>query len=116
MPAKARRVALRAALAGKLADGEVVIADLGEFAQPSSKSARKILNDLDATRRACVVVAERDENLWKSFRNFPGVNVRSAVDVSAYDVVAGGLVIAESTAMEALAARVGRLETAGGEA
>ena len=43
MPAKARRVALRSALAGKLADEEVVIADLGEFAAPSSKSARKIL-------------------------------------------------------------------------
>ena len=39
MPIKARRVALRGALAGKLADGEVVIADLGGFSEPSAKAA-----------------------------------------------------------------------------
>jgi len=107
MPAKARRVALRSALAGKLADDEVVIADLGEFAKPSAKSARKILQDLDATRRACVVVAERDENLWKSFRNFPRVIVRTAAELCTFDVVNGGVIIAESAAMDHLAERVG---------
>jgi len=116
MPAKARRIATRSALFGKLQDGEVVIADLGEFTAPSARMARKILADLGKPRRALVVLAEPNEKVWKSFRNFPGVKVRPAVDVSAYDVVAGGLVIAESTAMEALATRVGRLDTAGGEA
>ncbi|HRV80621.1 MAG TPA: 50S ribosomal protein L4, partial [Planctomycetota bacterium] len=46
MPIKARRVALRSALAGKLADGEVVIADLSGFGSPSSKDARRILATL----------------------------------------------------------------------
>ena len=91
MPAKARRVALRSALAGKLA----------------AKSARKILQDLGATRRACIVVAERDENLWKSFRNFPRVTVRTAAELCAFDVVNGGIIIAESAAMDRLAERVG---------
>ena len=40
MPTKARRVALRTALAGKIADGELVIADLGDWAEPSSRSER----------------------------------------------------------------------------
>ena len=113
MPAKARRVALRSALAGKLADEEVVIADLGEFAAPSSKSARKILADLGAPRRACLVIAERSENLYKSFRNFPRVEVRTAAELCAFDVVNGGLIIAEREAMDQLASRVG---IAGGEA
>ncbi len=78
MPAKARRVALRSALAGKLADEEVVIADLGDFPQPSSKAARKVLADLGSPRRAVIVLAERQESLFKSFRNFPLVNVRTA--------------------------------------
>lgn len=110
MPAKARRVALRTALAGKLQDEEVVIADLGEFAAPSAKSARKILSDLGCPNRACVVVAERDENLYKSFRNFPRVAVRTADELCAFDVVNGGLIIAERAAMDALAARVGLKE------
>ena len=105
MPKKARRVALRTALAGKLADEEVVIADLGDFSAPSAKAARKILADLGSPRRACVVLAERSDNVWKSFRNFPGVNVRVASDLCAYDVAAGGTIIAESAAMDQLASR-----------
>ena len=92
MPAKARRVATRTALLGKLQDGEVVIADLGR------------------PRRALVVIEKHDEPLWKSFRNFPGVSVRTADEVCAYDLVAGGLVIAQSAAMEKLTKRVGRAE------
>lgn len=107
MPAKARRVALRSALAGKLADGELVVADLGEFPQPSARAARKVLADLGSPRRAVIVVAERDDNLWKSFRNFPGVAVRTAAELCALDVVAGGLVVAEGSAMDQLAVRVG---------
>jgi len=118
MPVKARRVALRTALSGKLADGELVIADLGEFSSPSSKAARKILGDLGTPRRATVVLAERNEHVWKSFRNFPGVAVRVASDLCAHDVVAGGLIIAEGGAMESLVARVGKpaANPEGGEA
>lgn len=107
MPAKARRVALRSALAGKLGDGELVVADLGEFPQPSARSARRVLADLGSPRRALVLIAERSENLWKSFRNFPLVNVRTADEVSALDVVNGGLIIAEGAAMDRLSERVG---------
>lgn len=121
MPAKARRVALRSAIAGKLNDGEVVIADLGDFAQPSAKSARKVLTDLlpDLIRtgkgRACVVIADRNTNLWKSFRNFPRVEIRTADELCAFDVIAGGTIIAERAAMEKLAQRVG-VKTEGGAA
>jgi large subunit ribosomal protein L4 len=108
MPAKARRVATRTALLGKLQDGEVVIADLGAFAGPSAKSARKILADLGRPRRALVVIEKYDEMLWKSFRNFPGVSVRTADEICAHDLVSGGLVIAQSGAMEKLTRRVGR--------
>jgi large subunit ribosomal protein L4 len=121
MPIKARRVALRSALAGKLRDDEVVIADLGDFGSPSAKSARKVLADLGVgaaggQRRATLVLTERDDNVWKSFRNFPGVKVRTAAELCAFDVVAGGLIVAQSGAMEALAARVGLADKTGGKA
>ena len=116
MPAKAKRVATRTALLGKLQDGEVVIADLGEFSTPSAKAARKILADLGSPARALVVLAKADDIIWRSFRNFPGVKVRAADDVCAHDVVSGGLVIAQAAAIEKLAARVGRTESSGGAA
>lgn len=107
MPKKARRVALRAALLGKLQDEEVMVVDFGEFAAPSAKAARKILADVGAPRRATLVLAEANENIWKSFRNFPGVQVRVASDLCTFDVVAGGLILAESAALDAVSARVG---------
>ncbi|MFT4539107.1 MAG: large subunit ribosomal protein L4 [Planctomycetota bacterium] len=107
MPIKARRVALRSSIAGKLTDGEWVVADLGEFPAPSSKSARKVLADLGSPKRAVIVIEERNENLWKSFRNFPKVNVRTADELSALDVVNGGLIIAENNALGRLVKRVG---------
>lgn len=107
MPAKARRVATRTAVAGKIQDGEFVVAELGGFAAPSSKSARKVLADLGSPRRALLVLNERNANVYKSFRNFPGVNVRTADELCAFDVVAGGLVIAETGVLEKLAERVG---------
>lgn len=107
MPAKARRVATRTAIAGKLQDGEVVVADLGGFSAPSSKSARKVLADLGSPRRALLVLNERNVNVYKSFRNFPGVEIRTAEELCAFDVVAGGLVIAETGVLEKLAERVG---------
>ena len=114
MPAKARRVATRTAIAGKLQDGEVVVADLGGFSAPSSKAARKVLADLGSPRRALLVLNERDTNVYKSFRNFPGVEVRTADELCAFDVVAGGLVIAETGVLEKLAARVGTAGDTGG--
>lgn len=111
MPTKARRVALRTAFAGKVADGEVVVADLGDWNEPASRSARKVLSDLGSPRRACVVIAERNENLYKSFRNFPKVQVRTAAELCAYDVVNGGTIIAEKAAIELLAERVGRKDS-----
>jgi large subunit ribosomal protein L4 len=107
MPAKARRVALRSALFGKIKDSELVLADIGKFDAPSAKAARKILADLGAPRRALLVLHAADENVWKSFRNFPKVAVRTAAELCAHDVINGGLVIAEKAAMTALAERVG---------
>ena len=66
-----------------------------------------MLADVGSPRRALVVVAERNVPVWKSFRNFPGVRVRTATDLCAHDVVAGGLLLIEEGALAALAERVG---------
>ena len=116
VPVKLRRTALRSAIAGKLQDGEVVVTEFGEFSAPSSKAARKILLDLGSPKRAVIVLNEANENVHKSFRNFPKVAVRLSSDLCVYDVVNGGLVIAESGVLEQLAERVSPKKSAGGEA
>jgi ribosomal protein L4 len=59
------------------------------------------------------VLAAPNASAWKSFRNFPGVVVKTAAELNARDVVAGGLVIAERAAIEALAKRVGESKKEG---
>ena len=107
MPAKARRVALRSAILGKLQDGEWSLCDFAGFAEPAAKSARQVLAASGGQGRALIVLAAPNENVWKSFRNFPGVKVRTAAELCAFDVVAGGIVLAEPQAMELLSQRVG---------
>jgi len=112
MPARQRRVALRSALAGKFRDGEVAVLDAAGFDAPSAKAARGMLVAAGAPRRVLIVLSAPNENLWKSFRNFPGVEVRTAVDLCAHDVIAASQVWAESAALDALAARVGAAASA----
>ncbi len=109
MPVKARRVALRSAIYGKLKDDEVVIANLGDFPRPSAKNARAVLAALGNPRRATIVLSQHDVNVWKSFRNFSGVKVRTANDLCAYDVLAGGTLITAAGAMEMIQERVARV-------
>ncbi|HTF88219.1 MAG TPA: 50S ribosomal protein L4 [Planctomycetota bacterium] len=115
LPAQERRVALRTAIFGKLQDGEFVLTDLTAIRDaetPSAKSARAVLADLGAPRRAVVVIAEHNDRVYKSFRNFPGVEVRPASDLCAFDVASTTIVICEPAAFEALGKRVGLVATA----
>ena len=107
MPAQQRRVALRSALCGKFGDGEVALFDGSSFSAPSAKSARAVLASAGTPRRLTIVLAQPNENVFKSFRNFPRVEVRLAVDLCAHDVLNGGLILAEAAALDALAQRVG---------
>ena len=116
MPSKVRRTALRSAIAGKLRDEEVVVTEFGAFSVPSAKAARKVLGDLGSPKRAVIVLKEANENIHKSFRNFPKVEVRTAADVCAFDLINGGLVITESGVLEQVASRLKTRKDQGGVA
>ncbi|MCU0315327.1 MAG: 50S ribosomal protein L4 [Fimbriimonadaceae bacterium] len=77
---KERRQAIIAAFSQKLADENVVVAEAISFAAPRTKDALNLLTALGVAdvRRVLVVVAEYDENVLKSFRNLPNVEVRTA--------------------------------------
>ena len=106
-PAQQRRVALRAALAGKIRDNELATVDLASFSAPNAKGARAVLAGFENPRRTLLVLSAPNASAWKSFRNFPGVVVKTAAELNAREVGSGGLVLAERAAIDALAARVG---------
>lgn len=121
LPAKERRVALRSALFGKLSDGEVIEVDLSGISAPSAKAGRAVLDGCGArerkpgeVRKLLLVLAKPNEAAWKSFRNFPEVTVRCAIDLCAFDVISSRLVLVETGALDALAERVGLSTAKGG--
>ena len=57
-----------------------------EFEAPKTKEAIKMLNALEA-KKALVVTAESNENVYKSVRNVPGVEVCPLNNINVYDLL-----------------------------
>src|SRR3990172_441041 len=81
LPKKARRLALKAALSGKLADGEITV--INEFAidKPRTKEMISILKGLDLEGKSTLIVLpEYTEAVMLSARNIPRATVRKVFD------------------------------------
>jgi large subunit ribosomal protein L4 len=91
------RVALRGALYGKLVDQEVGIVKGLSLDKPSSKACRGLLSafeeGLGDAKSALVVLPAPNAHVWRSLRNYPRVEVRTADDVNAEDVLRNRFVI-----------------------
>jgi len=105
-PRQMRHVATRSALLGKMMDKELIQVSGLKFDAPSSKTARKVLADNNLTGSALVITAERDSNIWKSFRNFPKVSIRTADEINAHDLLAHKMVLMQEGVLESIIARI----------
>lgn len=90
MPKKARRVALRSALSAKFAAGEIVILDAFELEAPKTKEVTALLKTFEVSKKAFIVTAETNLNVYKSARNIPGVGAEAARNINVYGVLNGG--------------------------
>ncbi len=74
---KVKKLAMRSALSGKLADSELVVLDALTFGEePSTKKAAAVLKALDLTGKRVTLVVNDDAVVeYLSFRNIPKVEV-----------------------------------------
>ena len=86
MPRKQRRLARDSAILAKLQSGSVVVVDKLAFDVPRTKDFSQVLNNLDINRGCLLTISERDENLYKSARNVPRVDVLTVSDLNAGDI------------------------------
>lgn len=77
---KERRAAILTALASQIASGNVVVTDKIEFKAPKTKDAANLLQGLGVheAARILVILPAYDETAYKSLRNLPNVEVRTA--------------------------------------
>lgn len=87
MPKKARRAALRSALSAKVAAGGLIVLDDLTLSEPKTRMVANMLQKLEAGERALIVTSTSDPVLELSARNLPGVTLRNAADLNAYDVL-----------------------------
>src|SRR5688572_16150585 len=102
LPKKVERGALRAALAQKLKDHQLVVVDALVADQIKTKAAAAMLKRLGVDGNAVMIDVAPDEKLARSVRNIPGVSLLSSGRVTARDVMHASRVVATRSAMEKL--------------
>lgn len=86
MPRKVRKLALRMALSTKLRDSQMLIVD--DFTLDEIKTTKFVqtMNNL-GVENVLIVMNEPQENLEKSARNIPYVDVLPYTDINVYDIL-----------------------------
>ncbi len=86
MPRKQRKLARDSALLAKLLSNSVVVVDELDFEKPRTKDFTVLLGNLKIDRSCLVAVDGPSNNLYKSARNVPRVDVMSVADLNAGDI------------------------------
>jgi large subunit ribosomal protein L4 len=86
MPKKQKRLARDSAILAKFQAGNVVVVDELRFEVPKTRDFAETLSNLKIDRSCLVAVNECDENLYKSARNVPKVDVLAVSDLNAGDI------------------------------
>jgi large subunit ribosomal protein L4 len=107
LPAKARRTALRAAIADRQRAGALVLVDRIELPEPKTKRVVAMLAALGLHDSVLIVTAGRDEALERAARNLPNVRVLRTEGVNVVDVLRHKNLLLTQPAMQSLAERVG---------
>jgi len=100
MPRKQRRAALRAALAAKQADGELMVLESLEVAEPKTRLVAELLRGLGLSGRVTLVTAGKNEALERGARNIPRVQVLRVGQFGVYDIVNGGRIVMAADAVK----------------
>lgn len=87
IPKKIRRKALYSVLTSKVNDNEIIVLDELKLDSYKTKDAQEILNNIDANKKAYVVIAENDDKIYRSFRNIEGIDVEKANLINVYDLL-----------------------------
>jgi len=99
LPRKMRRAALRGALTAKLGDEAIRIIDTFALEGFKTSDVATILAALNATGRVIVVAPATDEQLWRSARNLPTVDVIRADSLNVVDLINADTIVIEQPAL-----------------
>jgi len=97
---------LLSALGARAAAGEILLLAPFELAEAKTRELNGILSALGGAAGALLLLGQPSEVIVRCGRNLPGLQVRDAARVSAYDLLAARRVIITTDALAQLEARV----------
>jgi large subunit ribosomal protein L4 len=100
VPKKVRRAALQSALSAKVSEGMLLVVDDLAITEPKTKQMVRLLDKLNASRSALVVIPEPDLNVIKSARNLPRVKTIVARQLNVLDILSYDYVVMTREALE----------------
>ena len=108
VPASFKRRALAGVLSARVRDEALCLLDSDEMAAPKTKPFAALITKLAPDgRRTLVITADVNRNLLLSSRNVPKVEVRTAMDLNALDVLNAARVVIVRDAVAKLEERLG---------
>ncbi|MEO2167483.1 MAG: 50S ribosomal protein L4 [bacterium] len=106
LPAKARKVALKAVLSDRQRGGAVTILDVIELPEGKTKSVVAMLKGLGLEGTTLIVTGAANEGLERAVRNLPRVKALRQEGVNVYDVLRHENLVLTQDAVAALAERL----------
>lgn len=101
LPKALRIRALKEAMSAKYSGGEIVVVESIEMQKPKTKEMLKIIDSLGLTGKSLlIVIKDKDDNVYLSARNIPGVDVVRVTDLNAYQVLSHDRVLLTKDALD----------------
>ncbi len=106
LPKQIRQAALRSVLSARVASGRLKVVDAFSLPEAKTKEAVALLADLDAPRDVLLLTGGQDADLCRSARNLPGVDVMTAADASALDLLRHSTIVTTPDGAKTLSNRL----------
>jgi large subunit ribosomal protein L4 len=105
IPSKIKRASLLALLSSRLSQGKIKIVDRFDLPEPKTSILVKILKDLGVSR-PLIVLNPLDRSVLLSSSNIEGVEVVSANELNAYDIISHEYILFTLEAIKGLEERI----------
>ena len=100
---KVKRLARRSALSLRASQNEIIVLDNLTFEAPKTKALIEVLDNLKvADKKALIVLAQNDKNVFRSSTNLKKANVITAGELNTYSIMNANTVIFTEGALAAV--------------
>ena len=102
VPKKVRRLAFKSAMTSKVNAGELIVVDELNLKAAKTKLMAEALTKLGATRKALVVLPERDETVVRATANLAEASTTYVNTLNVYDILNAGKGVLTKAALESV--------------